>query len=120
MCRCYLDQHITPSVVGGAVDFRLSRQIMKFSVFYITYFVYSCYQISFLTEAVALSKFYPFGTSEGDQIVTPNDDGSSGEVQISIPFPFFDQYHNSLFVSIACFKFITRFIFYTALFCQNI
>ena len=47
-----------------------------------------------------LPNFYPFGASEGDQVVLRNDDGSSGEVPISILFPFFDQNHNSLFVSI--------------------
>ena len=54
-------------------------------------------------EARKLKNFYPFGESEGDQVVTPNDDGSSGEVSISFPFPFFGQDHNSLFVSIDLF-----------------
>lgn len=104
MCGSCLDQYIAPSVAGGAIDFRLSKQIMRFSVFRIICFVFSCCQISLLTEAILLPKFYPFGTSEGDQVVPRNDDGSSGEVQISIPFPFFDQYHNSLFVSTTCFN----------------
>lgn len=43
--------------------------------------------------------FYPFGQSEGDRLLLKNDDQSSGSVPISIPFPYFDQYHNSLFVS---------------------
>ena len=43
--------------------------------------------------------FYPFGESEGDRLLPKNDDQSSGSVPISIPFPYFDQYHNSLFVS---------------------
>ena len=104
MCGSYLDQYIALSVAGSAIDFCLSKQIMRISVFYKTCVVFSWCQISFLTEAIRLPKFYPFGTSEGDQVVSRNDDGSSGEVQISIPFPFFDQYHNSLFVSIACFN----------------
>ena len=54
-------------------------------------------------EARKLKNFYPFGVSEGDKVVTPNDDGSSGEVSISFPFPFFGQDHNSLFVSIDLF-----------------
>ena len=49
---------------------------------------------------VPLSDFYPYGLSEGDTALPANDDGSSGEIQISIPFPYFDQNHNSLFVSI--------------------
>ena len=51
------------------------------------------------SEAVVLPNFYPFGQSEGDQLLPPNDDESSGTVPISIPFPFFDRNHNSLFVS---------------------
>lgn len=54
-------------------------------------------------EARKLKNFYPFGESEGDKVVSPNDDGSSGEVPISFPFPFFGQDHKSLFVSIDLF-----------------
>lgn len=53
-----------------------------------------------LTSAFTLPNLYPFGVSEGDQIVPRNDDSSSGEVPISITFPFFDQNHRSLYVSI--------------------
>lgn len=52
-----------------------------------------------ISEATVLPDFYPFGQSEGDQVLPPNDDQSSGTVSISIQFPFFDQNHNSLFVS---------------------
>ena len=31
-----------------------------------------------------LPKFYPFGRTEEDQVFRPNDDNSSGKVQISI------------------------------------
>ena len=54
-------------------------------------------------EAIKLKNFYPFGQSEGDQVVPPNDDGGSGKVPISFPFPFFGQDHLSLFVSIVLF-----------------
>ena len=50
-------------------------------------------------EATVLPNFYPFGQSEGDQFLPPNDDNSSGTVPISIQFPFFDQNYNSLFAS---------------------
>ena len=50
-------------------------------------------------EAAVLPNFYPFGQSEGDLFLPPNDDGSSGRVPISILFPFFGQYQNYLFVS---------------------
>ncbi|XP_022783567.1 sushi domain-containing protein 2-like isoform X2 [Stylophora pistillata] len=52
-----------------------------------------------LSKAVVLPNFYPFGVSEGDQLVPTNDDGSSGKIPISIPFPFFDENQNSLFVN---------------------
>ena len=48
---------------------------------------------------VPLSDFYPYGVSEGDTVLPPNDDGSSGEIQISILFPYFDKNHGSLYVS---------------------
>ena len=54
-------------------------------------------------QAIKLKNFYPFGQSEGDQVVPPNDDGGSGRVPISFPFPFFGQDHLSLFVSIVLF-----------------
>ena len=54
-------------------------------------------------EAIKVKNFYPFGQSEGDQVVPANDDGGSGKVPISFPFPFFGQDHNSLFVSIDLF-----------------
>ena len=49
--------------------------------------------------SIPLSDFYPYGTSEGDSVLPANDDGSSGEIEISILFPYFDRNHNSLFVS---------------------
>ena len=55
--------------------------------------------IILLSNAIVLPNFYPFGVSEGDQLVPTNDDGSSGTIPISILFPFYDRNHNSLFVS---------------------
>jgi len=52
-----------------------------------------------VTLASTRPNFYPFGEREGDRLLPKNDDESSGSVSISIPFPYFDQYHNSLFVS---------------------
>jgi len=50
-------------------------------------------------EALILPNFYPFGESEGDQVVPRGDDDISGNVSISIPFPLFGQNYTSLFVS---------------------
>lgn len=49
--------------------------------------------------SVPLSDFYPYGTGEGDSVLPANDDDSSGEIGISILFPYFDRNHGSLFVS---------------------
>ena len=70
---------------------------MKSGIFLIFLLLSTCH----LFEAHKLLNFYPFGENEGDQVVPRNDDGSSGEVPISIPFPFFDHNHKSLFVSIS-------------------
>ena len=52
---------------------------------------------------VELSDFYPYGPDNGDKSVPKGDDKSSGRVNISFPFPFFDTDHDSLFVSIVSF-----------------
>ncbi|XP_078360269.1 sushi domain-containing protein 2-like isoform X2 [Oculina patagonica] len=71
---------------------------MKSAVIMIPLLLLVCEEI-LTSQAIILPNFYPFGQSEGDQVLPPNDDGSSGTMPISIPFPFFDQYHNSLFVN---------------------
>ena len=48
---------------------------------------------------IELKDFYPYGPENGDISVPTNDDGSSGRVNIGFPFPFFDDEHESLFVS---------------------
>ena len=74
---------------------------MGFAIFVIPVLVLVLCQSVCLVEALVLPNFYPFGASEGDQLVPDVDDGSSGEVPISISFPFFGQNHSSLFVSIS-------------------
>lgn len=48
---------------------------------------------------IPLEEFYPYGTAIGDSKLVKNDDGSSPRVTISSLFPFFNNQHNSLFVS---------------------
>ena len=59
------------------------------------------YQFLFIlpiaVAVVELSDFYPYGSSNGDIVMRRIDDGSSGIINIA--FPFFDQNHNSLYVS---------------------
>ena len=50
----------------------------------------------------ARTHLYPFGPGIGDQIIAVNDDGSSGKIPISTPFPYFDERHDSLYVSMIC------------------
>ncbi len=71
---------------------------MKINVILIPLLLLACDEI-IISEAVVLPNFYPFGQNEGDQLLPKNDDESSGPVPISVPFPYFDKYHNSLFVS---------------------
>ena len=58
----------------------------------------SSFQVVF--TRIELEDFYPYGPENGDTLIPSNDDGSSGLVNIIFPFPFFDQDHESLFVSI--------------------
>lgn len=60
---------------------------------------------------VPLAEFYPFGDAVGDSKLSPNDDGSSGQIAISIQFPFFDNNHDSLYVSFEGFILIFNFNF---------
>ena len=49
---------------------------------------------------IPLENFYPFGTTAGDIEVPRNDDGSSPRITLEISFPFFDEEHESVYVSI--------------------
>ena len=77
----------------------LPSQDMKIVGILMPLLLLACNEI-LTSEALVLSNFYPFGQSEGDLLMPEDDDGSSEAVPISIPFPFFDQNQNSLFVSI--------------------
>lgn len=79
---------------------------MKFVIILLPLLLHFCDEI--LTSDAVLPNFYPFGQSEGDQLLPPNDDESSGTVPISIQFPFFDHNHNSLFVSRQTLFYFTR------------
>ena len=57
-------------------------------------------QLPFL-DALLLPNFYPFGLDEDDHLLQPNGDEGYGNVSISVLSPFFDENHDSLFVSMA-------------------
>ena len=48
---------------------------------------------------IPLENFYPFGSTNGDNALLPNDDGSSGPINLSIPFIFFNETRPVVFVS---------------------
>lgn len=90
----YLHRHIAERIWGGRQVPKngMSARLLK-ALFVSILLVKSCFGVS-------LSDFYPYGANEGDTFLQPNDDGSSGEVEISVRFPYFDRYHDSLYVSI--------------------
>ena len=69
------------------------------AMFSAPFLFFVCSEISTTILALSLPIFYSFGEDVGDHLNLPNDDGGSGKVQISIPFPFFGEVHHSLFVS---------------------
>ncbi len=50
-------------------------------------------------DGVDLNQFYPYGESVGDSALIPNDDGSTTDISLTVPFPFFDRDHSTIFVS---------------------
>ena len=55
-----------------------------------------------LAVSVPLRLFYPYGDSRNDEVLRPDDDHSSTEIQLRTPINFFDNLFTSIFVSI-CF-----------------
>ena len=49
---------------------------------------------------IPLEDFYEFGSDHSDQMLSPNDDGSSQLISLGVSFPFFGTDRNSLYVSI--------------------
>lgn len=54
-----------------------------------------------IAVGIPLEDFYSFGAAVGDTSLPPNDDGSSAPIMLTMSFPFFDEDHTSLFVSVA-------------------
>ena len=48
---------------------------------------------------IPLNEFYPFGSTENDNVLPRSDDGSSPEVSLSSVFPFYDKNFQTLYVS---------------------
>ena len=75
--------------------YAISKPAMKFCLAASVFF--NALQVVYMR--IELKDFYPYGPENGDNAVPSNDDGSSGRVNIGFPFPFFDDEHDSLFVS---------------------
>ncbi|XP_031573725.1 protein mesh-like [Actinia tenebrosa] len=69
-----------------------NRQKTALLVFLVSFVFNPCH-------CLPVEQFYPFGSLTNDRRVPTNDDGSSGWVSITMPFPFFDNYHDRLYVN---------------------
>ena len=49
-----------------------------------------------------IADVFPFGPFVGDGEVPPFDDGSSGAIFLSLPFPYFGTSESIIYVSSAC------------------
>ncbi len=54
---------------------------------------------SHCVSAIPLADFYPFGSLTPDDNLPANDDGSTSEIPLTTPFPFFDENQDGVFVS---------------------
>ena len=59
-----------------------------------------CYNAGVKAQRHQPAIFYPFGISENDAVLFMNDDQSTEPLSISIGFPYFDNVHGHLYVSI--------------------
>lgn len=53
-----------------------------------------------VARCIPLDEFFPFGSDAGDSELPSNDDGSTGPISLTLPFPFFASTHTMLFVSL--------------------
>ena len=52
-----------------------------------------------LLTAIPLERFYPFGVQSGDTLVERTLDGSSPNINLPLPFVFFGEYYDIIYVS---------------------
>jgi hypothetical protein len=88
----YFQEEIQYSVHASMV---ILRTAMKFHVLASVFL--NVFQVVYMR--IELEDFYPYGPENGDTSAPINDDGSTDRINIGFPFPFFDQEHESLFVS---------------------
>lgn len=69
------------------------RFIITVTIFYIL--------LKDVVRSIPLDEFYPFGSGElvNDAFLHPNDDGSSSPINLTSVFPFFDENHDTIYVS---------------------
>ena len=59
-----------------------------------------CFFIFGKTIGISLLNFYPYGSGHRDTYLAKNDDGSSPPINIHTSFPYFNQSHRTVYVSI--------------------
>ena len=59
-----------------------------------------CFFIFGKTMEISLTYFYPYGSGHRDTYLAKNDDGSSPPINIHTSFPYFNQSHRTIYVSI--------------------
>ena len=60
----------------------------------------SCLLLTIDVTAIPLEGFYPFGFQNGDTRVERTLDGSSINITLPLPFAFFGEYYDDIFVSV--------------------
>ena len=60
----------------------------------------NCLLLTIHVTAIPLGQFYPFGEQSGDNLVGRTLDGSSPNITLPLPFAFFGESYNDIYVSI--------------------
>ena len=63
--------------------------------------------VSFSLPITSAIPLYPFGAEQGDQLLFPNDDGSTEALNLTVSFPFFGRDYNTIFVSCICSSYLS-------------
>ena len=59
----------------------------------------SCLLLTTSVIAIPLDQFYPFGEQSGDNLVGRTLDGSSSNITLPLPFTFFEESYDDIYVS---------------------
>jgi hypothetical protein len=79
-----------------------SNVLTMFSSRMISTFIILTFSHISVMHCYSLSQFYPFGPAAGDSNLPANDDGSTSQIPLAVPFPFFGSSYNSIYVRTFC------------------